>query len=43
MRPEIPPDEGFRWDFTTLLVVVLVVLLVFWMTAELWLPHWGPE
>jgi hypothetical protein len=43
MRPDIPPDGRFRLDFTTVLVLALVVLLLFWMTSELWLPHWGPE
>lgn len=33
--------ERIRPDFGTVLFVALVVLLLFWITAELWLPHWG--
>lgn len=40
-RHEGRPTERFRWDLTTISVLILVVVLVAWLTAELWLPHWG--
>ena len=38
-----PHDGRFGWDLGTFLLVAAVLLLVFWITAELWLPHWGPH
>jgi len=43
----VPPSQirrpRLRLDFSTVLLLTLVILLLFWMTSELWLPHWGPE
>lgn len=40
-RPAGRPTERFGWDLTTISVLILVVVLVAWLTAELWLPHLG--
>ena len=28
-------------DFVAVMLIILVVMLVFFLTAEMWLPHWG--
>lgn len=33
--------EGFRWDSVTLALGIVIVVLLAWLTSELWLPHWG--
>ena len=36
--------RGFRLphlDFVAVMLIVLVIMLVLFLTAEMWLPHWG--
>ncbi|HMF61844.1 MAG TPA: hypothetical protein VK595_15800 [Vicinamibacterales bacterium] len=32
-------QDGFRWDFAMVLLVTAIVVLLLWLTSELWLPH----
>ena len=32
-------DEGFRWGWLPIILVVLVILVMAIATAHLWLPH----
>ena len=35
--------ERLTPDLATLLLFALVVVLLLWITSELWLPHYGPD
>jgi hypothetical protein len=39
MRANKHPDEKFEWDYWTVLVIVLAIVLIAMLTMELWLPH----
>ena len=47
--PDIEPsheqskDEPTHWDFATILLVATIVIVVLWLTFELWIPHWEPR
>ena len=46
MRDKTPlsdePDDGrLRWDLGTFLLLAVIVVVIFWITAEVWMPHWG--
>ena len=32
-----------RWDFSAVLLGLVILIVVLWLTAELWLPHPGPD
>jgi hypothetical protein len=43
MQADKRPDDTFEWDVWTILVILLAVIVLLLLTAELWLPHYGPE
>ena len=40
---DVQSNDKFQWDMTTWMVIVLVVAVVIFMTAELWWPHFTPH
>ncbi|HXH23749.1 MAG TPA: hypothetical protein VNI78_00785 [Vicinamibacterales bacterium] len=36
-----PTGQEPRWDWTTMLVIVLAVIILLVVTFELWVPHFG--
>ena len=32
-------DDGFRWDWTTVMVILVLLVVLFALTFELWIPH----
>lgn len=43
MTPDDPEREPFQWDFTTVLIVLLVVAFLMLLSFELWSPHFFPH
>lgn len=37
------PDATFHWDLATGLLVTTVIVIVLYLTFELWMPHWGTQ
>ena len=42
-RSEKESRGRFKLDFAAVLVIVIFLVLLLWMTSELWLPHYGKE
>jgi hypothetical protein len=36
-----PTDPADRWDWSSTMVVLLIVILVLVLTFEIWSPHFG--
>ncbi len=48
MPDRLPPSdnarrERFHLDFSVLLLSAFIVVVLLWLTSELWLPHFGPD
>ena len=42
--PERPKRRPFpRIDFVAVMLLIILIVFVLFITAELWLPHWGAE